>query len=86
MTIETKTTIQLSDLINIEFECRACGATTSWPIGVAKNPPTSCRCRDEQWMPIGGQVYRDISALIDLVQRLSNTDGEKFVMRLRLKG
>lgn len=84
MTVETKTTIQLSDLTSIEFECKDCGATTSWPMPVAKNPPTTCRCRDEQWMTHGGQTYRDLSNLIELIQRLGKADGEKFVMRFRV--
>ena len=38
MTIETKTTIEASDIVSVEFECSKCHSKTSWPLAVAKNP------------------------------------------------
>jgi hypothetical protein len=86
MTIETKTTIQLSDLTTVEFECKNCHAIGSWPIDVAKNPPTGCPCRtDLPWMAHGGQQFAQIVDLIALVQKLGKADKELFVLRFVLK-
>jgi hypothetical protein len=66
MTIETKTTIQLSDITGIEFECKNCHSVTSWPIAVAHNPLTRCHCGADQWMPHGSALYAAITDLITL--------------------
>jgi len=86
MTIETKTTIQLSDLTTVEFECKNCRAIVSWPIDVAKNPPTVCPCRtDQPWMVHGGQQFVEIVDLIHLLRKLSKADKELFALRFALK-
>lgn len=85
MTVETKTTIELSDITTIEFECEKCHSISLWPLSRAKNPPTSCPCTaGEQWMPINGDKQRAIANLISLIQMFSKTEGEPYTMRFGL--
>lgn len=87
MTVETKTTIQANDIKSIEFECKNCGAMSTWPIKVAKQPPTMCRCSpDRQWMTIGGASYASIVDFIELIRRMSELEKEPFIMRLGISG
>jgi len=81
MTIETKTTLQLSDIITVEFECAQCHAVTSWPLLVARNPPTRCRCTEQDWMGKGSDMYSNISDLITLLQQFSKAKNGPFIMR-----
>jgi hypothetical protein len=86
MTVETKTTIQFSDIATIEFECNDCHSKMVWPLKIAKNPPMSCSCnRDKQWMPSGGDTQHNISRLIALLQDFSASKGEPYTIRLGLK-
>lgn len=87
MTIETKTTIQLSDIKAVEFECKNCHRVVSWPLDTARNPPFSCECAGSpQWMSVGGDTYRDLTHLIALIQRYGKSNGEQFVLRFTVNG
>jgi len=83
MTIETKTTIQISDVKAIEFECKTCHRIVSLPIEVAKEPPFECDCKNpRQWMSYGGEMYSALSGLMTLLGRFGKVDNEPFAMRL----
>lgn len=85
MTIETKTTIQLSDVKAIEFWCKSCSRMVSYPIGSARNPPFKCECLGSpQWMGVGDNTYRDLTMLISLIQRYGQTNGEQFFLRFEV--
>jgi hypothetical protein len=84
MTVETRTTIQLSDIANVEFECRKCGSKTVWPIGVAKSPPIKCHCEEQQWMVHGGDQFMSIARLLQLIQKVGEAQNEPFIMRFGL--
>jgi hypothetical protein len=85
MTVETKTTVQLSDIASIEFECNNCHRIISTPLLAAKNPQTECECSSQQWMTVGGDTYRQLTQLIILVQQFSGSRNEPFTMRFGLK-
>ena len=85
MTIETKITIQPSDIITVEFECAKCHSITTWPLAVAKKPPIRCHCSDEQWMTPDGDTYRAVVDLIAQMHRFSSTKNEPFIMRFGVK-
>jgi hypothetical protein len=86
VTVETKTTIEPSDVSTVEFECIHCHSITSWPLAIAKNPPTSCPCEQKgQWMTVGGDTYRNIVSLIALLQQFSKTQNEPFILRFGVK-
>ena len=84
MTVETKTTIQLSDICSVEFECKNCHSVSSWPLGIAKSPPVKCHCGQEQWMAVGGDDFTAIVTLLKLMQRLSAANNEPYIMRFTL--
>ena len=84
MTIETKTTIQVNDVLTVEFECANCHAITSWPVTVAKNPPTQCYCGKGQWMVHGGPEYAAITDLIALLQQFRKAANPMYIMRFGL--
>jgi hypothetical protein len=85
MTIETKTTIELSDVLNVEFECKNCHAVGIWPINNMKNPPVSCPCQPgQQWMVHGSNEHSEILQLIELMRRYAKAENRQFVMRFGL--
>jgi hypothetical protein len=86
MTVETKTTIQLSDITAIEFECKNCHATLSWPVAIFKHPPTACPCRtDQHWMAQGGSLFEAITEMVENLRGLSKAGNEPFIMRLGVR-
>jgi hypothetical protein len=87
MAVETKTTIQLSDIVRVEFECRKCHSITIWPLAVAQQPPISCACSSTRWMAYGDELFRGISDLLALVKRMGRGSGkEPFIMRFGIQG
>jgi hypothetical protein len=84
MTVETKTTIQASDILTVEFECAHCHSINSWPLIVAKNPPLRCHCGHENWMAHGGSEYAAITELIALLHRFAQAPNTPYVMRFGL--
>src|SRR5579864_7613061 len=87
MAVETKTTIQLSDIVSVEFECQKCHSITTWPLAVAKQPQMSCACSSTRWMSHGDEMFRGISDLLALVKRMGRASGkEPFIMRFGIQG
>ena len=84
MTVETKTTIQASDIITIEFECTHCHSITSTPLNVAQNPPIRCSCGHENWMAHGGADYAAITDLITLLKQFGRAPNTPYIMRFGL--
>ena len=84
MTIETKTTLQLSDITAIEFECKSCHRIVSLPLP-AKSPqqvPIACDCNmSQQWMIAGGDMYRSLLTLLNQIQRIAEATNEPFSLR-----
>ena len=85
MTVETKTTIQLSDIKTIEFECAKCHTVTSYPLELAKQAQGSCANGCGEWMPYAGDTYKSITQLIDLVKRFGNATSEPYTLRFGIK-
>ena len=88
MTVETRTTIQLSDVTAVEFKCKSCGRVLSWPIEAAK-VPTECDCRGYMqpgWMPIGSETYAGLVKLLDLIKQWGRADNESFTLQFVVRG
>jgi hypothetical protein len=86
MTVETKTTIQLSDVDTVEFKCTACGSVYAIPIGIAQAPPMGCHCdADKHWLIGGDETYRGIMELLTLVKRFGKAQPKTFELRFGLK-
>lgn len=87
MVIETKTTLELSDVMAIEFECEVCHTRTALSIANFKNPPMHCPfCQDSpQWFIAGNRDYTDVVALGRVIQWFSSAEKPKgFIMRLHI--
>lgn len=82
MTAETKTSIQLSDIQTVQFECKKCHTITEWPLSLGRPPLAKCpSCDEPQWMHHGGETFIALNHLLELMHRFSAADGEGFVMR-----
>ena len=82
MTTETRTTIELQDIIAIELECKLCGTKSTRKLDKNLVVPVICdNCRD-QWM-IGNSD--ELHALTSFFQELCRYTGNKFKYKLRLQ-
>jgi DNA replicative helicase MCM subunit Mcm2 (Cdc46/Mcm family) len=89
MTVETRTSIEPSDVTAIEFECRICGTKIVLPIKSFDSPPISCSaCKQhdrKQWLIPGSQDFADLNVLVHTVRVFSNTAKPNgFTLRLHL--
>jgi predicted RNA-binding Zn-ribbon protein involved in translation (DUF1610 family) len=58
MTVETRTTIEPSDINAVEFECRGCGAKTIRKLDRKLQMPARCgNCGDEWFNPNRQEVH-----------------------------
>ncbi|SRR6266404_991206 len=87
MTIETRTTIQLSDIEAIEFQCKNCNVKYVYPIKQFEGPPIFCGCNTQDaWFVANSPDRSDIAKLGEVVRRFSNQPQSKFTLRLEVKG
>jgi hypothetical protein len=87
MTIETRTTVQLSDIKAIEFECAKCHAKSIFQIGKFDNPPLNCgACGGEPWFVANTPDRSDIAKLAQIITRFSGQPSSGFAMRLEVRG
>ncbi len=85
MMAETRTSIQLSDIQTVEFECKKCRTVTAWPLGLQRPPLVQCAsCDAGQWMHYGGEMFVALSKLLDSMRRFSGAGEEAFIMRFGL--
>ena len=85
MTARTKTTLELSDIVAIELECKKCGATMSYRIGQPFQPPTRCvACNHEQWLVVGGQDWESICRLAITISQLASNAPQGFTLRMEV--
>lgn len=86
MTIETRSTIELADIIAIEFECRDCRAKVVRKIDGFKNVPGFCGNCEKQWLIDGSQAHDNLYRFLVRLQELSKASGEPFLLRFEVKG
>ncbi len=85
MTIETRTTLELSDIRSVEFECANCHVKTTVPIDKFKQPPISCHgCESEQWFVPGSKDLSDLIHMVRSMGRFSEVGKGLFIMRFDL--
>jgi hypothetical protein len=78
MTIETRTTVELSDIRHVEFECLTCHAKYVYPIDKFAYPPFVCGVCQPPKLLIAerGKECEDIKQLIYLINRFfENPEG-----------
>src|SRR6266446_1364638 len=86
MTIETTTTVQLSDIKAIGFECSSCHAKTVQPIERFEHLPARCPiCDSGQWLIHGDQDEQNLKAMLRAMQRFANWKNPHFSISFTLK-
>ncbi len=72
MTVETRTTIQLSDIKEIEVECIACHTRITWSVRNGNHfIPLKCEKCNESFLVKESPDYRDLSALLSSIIKFS---------------
>jgi hypothetical protein len=74
MTVETRITIQLCDIIEIEIECIKCHARIAWKLREGDTfIPFNCKKCDTPFFVDNSQEHRDIVQLLSLINRYNHT-------------
>jgi hypothetical protein len=63
MTIDDRTVLDLEDLKAVRFECKACGATTSFALNSWPRVPTSCPGCEVDWLGMSPNQLDGINKL-----------------------
>lgn len=85
MTIETKTSFELSDIKAIEFECADCHTKTVFPASQFKKPPMRCaHCDGQQWLVPGSDEFEDLQRLARTIERFAKKEKRGFIMHLEI--
>jgi hypothetical protein len=82
MTIETRTTVELSDINAVEFECRKCGTKTVRKIDGNYVTPVACdNCKEQWFLGLGPES----GELGHFIERIGYYSGKGFPYLLRLQ-
>jgi hypothetical protein len=86
MTISTKTTLDVSDIQAIEFECMSCHSKVTMPVNTFGGPPISCMtCESrEQWFIPGSQDHANVVQLGRIFRDCAKNDKKRFAMRFEI--
>lgn len=87
MTTETRTTIQLSDLKGIEFECVKCHARAMRPVGVWQFPLAVCPECGASWTHYNGtmNVLKNIASQVAKYAEIDDPKNDApFIVRFEL--
>ncbi len=74
MTVETKTTIQLCDIAEVEIECITCHMRVSWDFhGGGDFIPSHCKKCNAPFFIERSQEHHELVELLSLITRYSST-------------
>jgi transcription elongation factor Elf1 len=87
MTIETRATIQLGDVLAVEYECRECKAKIVRPIVAERTNavPTQCGNCGAVWIE-GTQARQNLADMLNLIALLRDQNGSRFTLRFEVAG
>ena len=86
MTTETRTTIELKDILAIEFECGQCHAKAVWPVNGDPRVPVKCsRGCEQQWFIVGSPEHEALLGLVKRIADCAALDGKNYKLRLEIK-
>jgi len=85
MTVETRTFIELADILGLEFICSECKAVVIRPLPTLQHLPYACgNCRKE-WMGESGKPALAIKQLAGYLEDLAGLEAElPFKVRLQV--
>jgi predicted Zn-ribbon and HTH transcriptional regulator len=84
MTFEDRTTLELSDIQTLRFECTACGVGLTFPAAQSIRIPVECPSCKAQWMGTHETDYVSIQHLVQAIRYL-RSPGDTAAYRLRLE-
>jgi hypothetical protein len=87
MTIETRTTIEFSDILRVEFECPKCRARMTKELSDQNIVPLRCRngmC-SQMFLIEGSAEYAYLQGALDLMGRYAKAGQGGFSLRFELK-
>jgi DNA-directed RNA polymerase subunit RPC12/RpoP len=68
MTVETRRTIELRDILAIEYECSQCGAKTIRTLNEKHAIPGMCGNCSATWIVDGSQEHRDLIVFVNTLR------------------
>jgi len=91
MTFETRATIQICDILAIEYECPKCRAKSVRPIvdpsnreGRSNAIPRACGNCNALWIPENSQVEQDLRELLNSIGEF-RSEGERLPFAMRFE-
>jgi uncharacterized C2H2 Zn-finger protein len=85
VTFETRTTIEIRDIVAVEFECPRCHAKMNIPLNAENIVPLKCnRGCEPQWYHDNGLEYKDLQKLFELLKQYSKHENKPCAIRLEL--
>jgi hypothetical protein len=86
MTTETKTFIELGDVIAIQFQCRKCGTTISRSVAESTKPIRECPTCQTLWAEHGTSEEKRVCNLALLIEQTKQSlEGRDFRFLLEIK-
>ncbi len=87
MTAETRTTIEIADIVAFEFECCKCKARVVRPLTDENKIPMRCvNCNAEQWFTENSRDFTDLRFVLNsLGVYAESLKNRPFVLRSELR-
>jgi len=87
MTVETRSSIQLSDVVAFEMECEKCHARTIRQLDRIFEVPTRCGNCSAGWMMTGSAELNMLREFLEqLFQFRKGASNQNFILRLEVSG
>jgi hypothetical protein len=87
MTVETRRTIELTDIDAIEYECRKCGATTVRLLDESHRIPVACGNCATVWTIETSQEHMDLMRFVSLLRYFPKSTANAHVrIKLEVRG
>jgi Zn finger protein HypA/HybF involved in hydrogenase expression len=85
MTRETRTTIEPSDVIAVEFECRECGARIVVNLENFDKSPVFCPRCEKQWVIYNSDAHARLQSFLHRMKDYSKVKDEPYILRFEIK-
>lgn len=86
MTAEIRTTVYLTELKSVEFECNDCHSRVVVPLSDDAFVPSGCpspTCKNQNWYTVGSLEHRELKAIIDSIRRYQSS--QNYSMRFEVQ-
>lgn len=86
MTAEQKLFIIFSDLIALEFRCKACGSSVRRPFDTWMQSPAMCSNCQTIWVSDGSEREKFLRSVVHTLKKLAESDEEaKYELRAEIQ-